>query len=181
MDVFEAIRSRRSVRCYSSKPIPDPLLARMQQALRYAPSACNIQPWHFVLVRDGQLRQQVAQAANGQNWMADAPVTVVACGLPGQAYKKMGGYGNSTDVDLAIALDHLTLAAVAEGLGTCWIGAFKEEQVRKLLGIPPAVKVVAMTPLGYPASADLIHPVQESRRKPMGELFSTDRYAGPAS
>jgi len=111
--------------------------------------------------------------------MAGAPIIVVACGLPKQAYKAMGGYGNSADVDVTIALDHLTLAAVAEGLGTCWIGAFGEPQVKRLLGVPRAVKVVAMTPLGYPASADLNRPLPQNQRKPAAEIFSTDRYHGP--
>ena len=179
MDVLEAIKTRRSVRAYSTQPIPAGVMERMRQALQLAPSACNHQPWHFVLVSDEGLRRQIAKAANGQSWMADAPVTVVACGLPGRAYKGMGGYGNSVDIDVTIALDHLTLAAVAEGLGTCWIGAFREPEIKRLLGVPRAVKVVAMTPLGYPASADLNHPVQEAQRKPAAEIFSTDRYDGP--
>jgi nitroreductase len=152
----------------------------MRQALRWAPSACNYQPWHFVLVSDKGLRWQIAKAANGQSWMADAPVTVVACGLPGRAYKQMGGYGNSVDMDVAIALDHLTLAAVADGLGTCWIGAFAEPEIKQLLGVPRPVKVVAMTPLGYPASADLNRPMEEAQRKSPAEIFSSDRYDGPS-
>ncbi|MCK4341694.1 MAG: nitroreductase family protein [Phycisphaerae bacterium] len=176
MDVLAAIRTRRSVRSYSSRPIPARVLARMKQALRWAPSACNMQPWRFVFVTDAELRRQVAQAAYDQLWMSVAPVTVVGCGLPGQAYKKMGGYGNSVDVDVAIALDHLTLAAVAAGLGTCWIGAFDEKQVKRVLDVPRHVKVVAMTPLGYPASPDLNTPLSESKRKPEAEVFSIDRY-----
>lgn len=176
MDILEAIRNRRSVRAFADKPVPAKVMQRMRQALRYAPSACNIQPWHFVLVEDAKLRQAVATAANGQDWMAQAPVIVVACGFPDQAYKHMGGYGNSVDVDVAIAIDHLTLAAVAEGLGTCWIGAFSENKVKKLLGMPASVKIVAMTPLGYPATPDLIGPIDEKRRKGEAEIFSTDKF-----
>jgi nitroreductase len=176
MDVLEAIKIRRSVREYSSRPIPPDVLERMRQALRYAPSACNLQPWRFIIVSDAELRQKVARAANDQLWMADAPVTVVGCGLLDEAYTGMGGHGNSVDVDLAIALDHLTLAAVAEGLGTCWIGAFDEQQVKQLLEVPRNVKVVAMTPLGYPASADLNSPISEDRRKTAAEIFNTDRW-----
>jgi len=179
MHVHEAIKKRRSVRSYAPDPIPAEVIERMRQALRSAPSACNYQPWHFIFVSDEAMRGKVAEAANGQMFIAAAPVTVVACGLPGQAYKKMGGEGNSVDIDVSIALDHLTLAAVAEGLGTCWIGAFRESEVKRLLGIPPAVRVVAMTPLGYPASPELNHPLEEHRRKPAGELFSADRYNGP--
>jgi nitroreductase len=179
MNVLDAIRTRRSVRSYAAKPIPAEVMEQMRQALRLAPSACNIQPWHFVFVADAALRREVAQAANGQMWMAEAPVIVVGCGVPEQAYKRMGGYGNSVDLDVAIALDHLTLAAVAEGLGTCWIGAFDEAKVKGLLGVPKPVKVVAMTPLGYPSSADLNHPVEHGQRKGEAEVFSVDLYGNP--
>lgn len=176
MNVLEAIRNRRSVRSYSSRAMPADVLERMRQALRSAPSANNQQPWHFIFVVDAELRRKLAQVANGQTWMADAPVTVVACGLSEQAYKKMGGRGNSADIDVAIAVDHLTLAAVAEGLATCWIGAFNEEQAKRLLEVPAQVKIVTMTPLGYPASPGLNYPLDEAKRKGAAEIFSTDRY-----
>jgi len=180
MEVYEAIRRRRSVRAYSSKPIPDDVLERVKRAIRSAPSACNYQPWHFIIVKDAAVRQELVRLSNNQRWMLDAPVFVVACGLPLQAYKAMGGYGNSADLDVAIAIDHLTLAAVAEGLGTCWIGAFDEAGAKKLLGVPAKAKVVAIVPLGYPISADLNHPLDESRRKAASEIFSEDRYGGRA-
>lgn len=176
MDVFNAIMTRRSVRSYAATPIPPDVLGRMRAALRAAPSACNIQPWHFIFVTDAELKKQVAKVAREQMWLADAPVIVVACGYPDKAYKKMGGHGSSVDIDLAIALDQLTLAAVSEGLGTCWIGAFSESAVKPLLGVPDDVKIVAMTPLGYPASADLIRPLDEMRRKSPAELFSENRF-----
>ena len=177
MDVHQAIITRRSVRSYSPRPIPPEVEDRMRQALRYAPSACNIQPWRFIWVTDPQTRKEVARASNDQLWMAEAPVTVVGCGLPDQAYKGMGGSGNSVEIDVAIALDHLSLAAVAEGLGTCWIGAFDEQEIKRLLGVPPEVKVVAMIPLGYPASPELNHPLDDTARKPRAEVFSAERYA----
>lgn len=176
MDVFDAIANRRSVRAYSSEAIPAELMRRMRQTLRAAPSACNYQPWHFILVTDQSLRQRLAKASRGQSCLAEAPVTVVACGLPDQAYKWMGGHGNSVEVDVAIAVDHLTLAAAAVGLGTCWIGAFDEAAVKQLLGIGPEVKVVALTPLGYPASPDMLCPLDQARRKGESEIFSVNRY-----
>ena len=179
MDVHEAIRRRRSIRAYSPQPIPADVMERMKQALRFAPSACNLQPWHFVFVVQAELRRELARIANGQHWMAEAPVTVVACGLPNKAFKNMRGHGNSAEIDVTIALDHLTLAAVAEGLGTCWIGAFDEAAAKKLLGVPAAAKVVAMTPLGYPVSAGMNHYLDETRRNPPDEVFSTDRYGTP--
>ncbi|HOW71574.1 MAG TPA: nitroreductase family protein [Phycisphaerae bacterium] len=179
MNVIDAIRTRRSVRAYSSKPISAGTIYRLAEAMRSAPSACNYQPWHFVWVQNAELRKGVAKAANDKLWLAEAPIIVVACGMPEKAYPKMGGYSNSVDIDLAIAMDHLILAATTEGLGTCWIGAFNEATVKQLLGIPAGVKIVAMTPLGYPASPDLLRPIREDERLPLSKIISTDRYAGP--
>lgn len=179
MNVMDAIRTRRSVRSYATDPLSPEVRKRMRDALRLAPSACNFQPWHFILVSEAGKRRALAAASNSQNWMADAPLIVVGCAVPDQAYQRMGGYGNSADLDVTIALDHLTLAAVAEGLGTCWIGAFDEGQVKALLNVPEEVKVVAMTPLGYPASPDLIRPLEPGKRKDESAIFSADRYGHP--
>lgn len=176
MDVLQAILNRRSVRAYDPRPIPEDVLVRLRVALRAAPSACNYQPWHFIFVTDAKLRQQLAVIAHDQHFMAEAPLIVVACGLRAEAYRGMGGRRSSVEVDVAIALDHLTLAAVADGLGTCWIGAFREDDARRLLGVPDDVDIIAMTPVGYPARPDLNHPLDETRRKPAAAIFSTDRY-----
>jgi len=177
MNVYEAIRTRRSVRRYSPQPIPEDTLSRLRDALRLAPSACNFQPWRFIFVTDQRLRTEFGQVAHQQTFIAQAPVIVVGCGFPDRAYKGMGGRGNSVDIDVAIALDHLTLAAVAEGLGTCWIGAFDEQAVKRLLEIPQEVKVVALTPLGFPESSDLIRPVVQNERKTERDVFSVNRFA----
>ena len=176
MSVLDVIERRRSVRSYDSKPIDPELMAKLRDALRLAPSACNKQPWKFILVSDQAVQDKLAVAAQGQSFIAEAPVIVVGCGSPADAYKNMGGYWNSVEIDVAIALDHLTLAAAEAGLGTCWIGAFDEAEVKKLLGIPDDVKVVAMTPVGFPSSPDLIHAVDASGRKPEDKVFSTDRF-----
>ena len=175
MDVMEAIRNRRSVRSYDPRPLPADVMQRMKDALRLAPSACNNQPWKFVLVTDAALKTKLGGAARGQMFICDAPVIVVGVGFPEQAYKSMGGHGNSIDIDIAIALDHLTLAAVADGLGTCWIGAFDEAAVKELIGAGEDCKIVAMTPLGYPVEADLIHPVAADKRRAEGQVFASDR------
>ena len=175
MDVLEAIRKRRSVRQYASTPIPEAVMRPMRQALRFAPSACNYQPWHFVLVEDEQMRRDLAHAAKDQTFIAEAPVVIVACGFPDRA-GKIGGRGDTAEIDVSIALDHLTLAAVEAGLGTCWIGAFSETEVKALLTVPENVKVVALTPLGYPSSPELIHALDEGQRKPESEIFSLNRF-----
>ena len=176
LSVTEAIQTRRSVREYDARPIADDVMGRMKDALRLAPSACNNQPWRFVLVAEDALKRQLAEAARNQSFIAEVPVIVVGVGLPGAAYKTMGGYGNSVDVDVAIALDHLTLAAAAEGLGTCWIGAFDEAAVKRLINAPSDSKIVALTPLGYPARPELLGPAAPGRRKSESEVFVRERF-----
>jgi len=177
MEVLEAIKNRRSVRAYDKRPIAAESYQKLRQALRFAPSACNFQPWRFIFVEDDELKSEVAKASRKQMWMAEAPLIVVPCGFPGSAYQTMGGYNNSIDIDLAIALDHLSLTAVAEGLGTCWIGAFDERELKTTLQLPQETKIPALMPVGYPASADLIHPVDEKKRKTEKEIFNANYYS----
>ena len=171
MDVFEAITRRASIRTYRPDPVPQPKLENVLAAMREAPSACNFQPYRFVVVTDEEVRAQLALACRAQHFVARAPVVIVGCGVPDDAYKRMGGHGNSVDVDVAIAMDHMTLAAAAEGLGTCWIGAFDEPQVRRILQIPDSVRVIALSPLGFPAA-----PGKPHRRKPLDDLICWDKW-----
>jgi len=176
MNVMDAVKNRRSVREYADRPIPPEILQRLRDALRYAPSACNYQPWKFIFIQEESQRRAVTQTCKGQNWIAGAPLIVVACGFPDRAYPSMGGVGNSIDIDLAIALDHLSLVAVAEELGTCWIGAFEESALKKVLKVPQEAKIAALMPVGYPARSNLIHPLEESRRKKPTQIFSQETY-----
>ena len=176
MSVLNAIRMRRSIREYLSKEIPADVKERLLESLRFAPSACNIQPWRFILIADAQRRRQVAEACKRQMWMADAPLIVAGCGIPLEAYRHMGGYGNSADVDVAIALDHLTLVAAEEGLGTCWIGAFDEKAVKRILSVPDDVRIIALTPVGYPAEKGaLTTQMSKKRKEPLG-IFPNERW-----
>lgn len=176
MDVHEAIRIRRSVREYRPDAIPPNVLDRLMEVLRLAPSACNYQPWRFVFVSDEGRRRRLADACHGQTFVGEAPWVVVGCALMHQAYGRMGESRSSADIDVAIALDHLTLAAAAEGLGTCWIGSFHEPSVRSLVGAPDAVRVVALTPLGYPRRGDLLRPLSADERKPREEIIGLERF-----
>ena len=174
MDVHEAIRQRRSVRAYQDKAVADDVLRRVLEAARLAPSAKNRQEWRFIVVRDEKLRRELARAAHDQLFIAEAPVCLAFCATEDDCVMSCGH--KAGPIDAAIAEAYVTLAAVAEGLGTCWIGAFSEEKVKQLLGVPANVKVVAMTPLGYPASPDLIGPIDEKRRKDEAEIFSKDKF-----
>ena len=176
MAVLDVMKRRRSIRKYSSRAIPAAAKERLLDSLRFAPSACNNQPWRFILVEDPDRKKQIGQASRGQMWMADAPLIVVGCGFPDQAYPHMGGYGNSIDIDLSIALDHLTLAAADEGLGTCWIGAFDEKAIKGILGIPEAVKIVAMMPVGYPADENALSKPADKKRKEPSVIFQKEQW-----
>ena len=171
MNVLETIRLRRSVRRYKSDPVPDDILGRILEAARLAPSAKNIQPWKFIVVRDPAKRAELAKAAFNQRYLAEAPLVVVACGLPGIAYPRQGGFLNSWPIDVAIAFEHLVLQAADEGLGTCWIGAFDETAARAVLGVPDDARVMAMTPLGWPAESP-----PARGRKAMAEIVSYEKY-----
>jgi len=173
MDIYEAINERTSVRSYISEPVEEEKLKRILDAARLAPSGKNGQPWTFIIVRDEETRKKLVPACKGQEFIAQAPVVIVACGREELAYKKMGGYWNSLPVDIGIALEHLMLAAAAEGLGTCWIGAFYEEEVKKLLSIPEDVKVIALTPVGYPAGEK-----QRRPRKSLEEVVMYEKWQG---
>jgi nitroreductase len=169
MDVNEVIRTRRSIRKYKADPISDEILTKVLEAARLAPSANNEQPWKFIIVRDERMKQNLVSACRDQSFIAEAPLVIVACGLPNKSH--IGGYTSSVQVDVAIALDHLTLAAWAEGLGTCWIGAFYEKMVKRLLSIPNDVKVIALTPLGYPMEIP-----EKKPRKYLAEIICYDKF-----
>jgi len=148
MDIYHAIETRKSVRAFLSKEVPDDMLGRLLEAARIAPSAKNLQEWRFVVVRDPEKRRKLAKAAKGQTFVGEAPV-VLACCAETDGYVMTCGQA-CYPIDLAIAIDHITLCAAAENLGTCWIGAFHEDEVKKLLGIPDDVRVVSLLPIGYP-------------------------------
>lgn len=170
MRIAEAIKERRSVRDYKALPVPDEKLMRILNAARMAPSAGNRQPWKFIVVRDKKRRKAIARAASSQNFVGEAPVVIaavalspdrpMACGVPSYA------------VDLAIAVDHMTLLATEEGLGSCWIGAFSQDEVRSILNIPQDHKVVALLPLGYPADTP-----RSKIRKPLEEIVAYEAFS----
>jgi nitroreductase len=171
MEFYDVILKRKSVRKYDPEPIPEKILKKILEAGRIAPSAKNIQPWRFIVIKDPEMKKKVAEACNNQMFMAEADVIVCGCALEKIAYGRMGGSLNSYPIDLAIAFDHMILAATSEGLGTCWIGAFSEEKVKEVLGVPKDVRVVALTPIGYPAEEPKGRP-----RKELKEIVSYDKY-----
>ena len=170
MDVMEAILKRRSIRRYKDKPIEKAKLNRVLEAGRQAPSAGNTQPWKIVVVTDPDTRRKLAHAARDQDFVAQASAVLVGCAE--KTDKVMTCGQTAYPIDVAICLTTMSLAAVGEGLGTCWVGAFHEDQVKEILGIPAEVRVVELMPLGYPAEDP-----PARARKPMDEFMATDRWS----
>ncbi len=161
MEFFACIQARRSVRSFRSDPIPAAKLQKLLEAARLAPTAGNVQPWFFYVVRDKQMQGQLADAALGQTWMLTAPVMVVVCADLSRAQGSYGRRGVELYAiqDTAAAVENLLLAAVAEGLAGCWVGAFREEVAARALQVDPKkLRPVALIPLGYPNESPRIPP-----------------------
>lgn len=140
MEFTEVVEKRRSIRRYKSDPVADDLIEKVLESARVAPSAGNREPWHFIVVKDVERKN----ALGLREWAAEAPVIIVGC------------TDHTTSptwhlVDFAIAFEHIMLAATNLGLGTCWMGRLDNETIKKALNIPETIKLVAVTPLGYPA------------------------------
>ncbi len=148
MEVYKAIATRRSVRSYLGKPVPRRTILRLVDAARLAPSASNRQEWRFLVVEDRKKIEELAEKAKCNSFVAKAPVIIACCAKPDGHIMKCGL--RSYPIDVAIAIDHITLAAVSEGLGTCWIGSFEERIARRLLCIPAPMRIVQLLALGYP-------------------------------
>ncbi|MGE5554561.1 MAG: nitroreductase family protein [Betaproteobacteria bacterium] len=169
-DVIDAIRERRSVRRFQSRPIPEATVGRLLECAVLAPSAGNVQAWHFYVVKDEERRQALAAAAHHQLFLAQAPVVVVVCADLPRIANRYGERGTSLYViqDTAAAVQNILLAANAFGLATCWIGSFEEGEVAKVIGVDPAaLRPVAIIPVGYPAE----DPAQRPRR-PLDEVVT---------
>ncbi len=169
MDTLQAIHERRSIRRYRPDPIPEDDLASIIEAGHLAPSAANRQPWKFILVSDPEQKAALAEACRGQSWMAEAACILVGIGLPDVSAKWY-------PVDVAIAMQNMVLAAWSLGYGTCWIGAFDPESVKKVCRIPKDADVVALTPIGVPAVSPDARP-----RKEIAEVFADGTFDKPWS
>ena len=169
MTFQELIRVRRSIRGYRSDPIDEDVLRRVLHAGRIAPTACNLQPFSLIVVASAETRHRMREVY-ARDWFWQAPVIVVGCAEPAKAWKRGDGW-NAVEIDLAIVMDHIILSATEEGLGTCWVCAFDEAKAKEILLVPPEVRVLAMTPLGYPASA-----ARPFARKPLEELVRREHW-----
>jgi nitroreductase len=180
MDIMQAIKGRRAVRKYKTDPVSDKDVETVLEAARWAPSWANTQCWRFVVVRDPQLKGKLADTLRLKENRAaaavrDAPVVIVACAELGKSGYRRGKIetdkGDWFMFDTALAMQNLTLAAHAVGLGTVHLGLFDAKEVAKILDVPDGAVVVEMTPLGYPDE----QPVAP-RRKELSEIVSKDKF-----
>ena len=169
MEFSELIEKRYSVRAYKPDPVEDDKLHQVLQAVRLAPTASNRQPFQFIVIHTAGREEELKRIYN-RDWFLQAPLVICACGVPAQGWVRRDGK-SYCDVDVAIAMDHLILAAADVGLGTCWIGAFDPDAAREVLDLPDDVEPVAFTPLGYPA--DRLSP---KKRKPLSELVRYENW-----
>jgi nitroreductase len=160
-ELLRIIYNRRSVRRYERKPVPDDVLRAILEAGRQAPSARNLQPYCFIVVQDPELKKKLV-FSEWNRFIEEAPIVIVGCG---------DSRAKWAAVDVAIALQNMVIAAEALDLGTCWIGHFIEDEVKKALKIPEHMKVVAMITLGYPAERPEPRP-----KKSLKELVRYDTY-----
>ena len=169
MNILEAINKRRSIRAYLNTPIEDDKLNKVLEAGRLAPSANNRQMVKYIVVTDEAVKMKLASAAKNQRFIASAPVILVACGTEPDRIMTCGQYAYT--IDVSISLSYMMLEAAELNLGTCWLGAFDEGEVKKILSIPEPIRVVAMTPLGYPDEDPKQRP-----RKSMEEIVCYNEY-----
>jgi nitroreductase len=174
MDLYEVVRTRRSVRKYRPDSIPQEVLTRVLDAARIAPSGSNRQPTRLIVVTDEEIKAKLIPMCHDQAFIATAPAVIVACGrdITYNRGEWMGRY--AMIVDVVIAVDHLTLAARAEGLGTCWIGSFSNAALKEFFDLPEDVDVVALTPLGYPDGDPFTEP---EGRISLDEFVRWDRWS----
>jgi nitroreductase len=162
MEFKELIAARRSIRKYKSHPVPPAKLLKLQEALRIAPSGANKQDFAFIFVTDPRKRGRIASEAGHQDMLAQAPMLMVAVCAPGESF------------NVAIAVDHMVLAATDEGLGTCWVGWFERDPVKRILGIPDSKEVPIIVTIGFADEQPEARP-----RKPLDKLIMKDGYVEP--
>ena len=169
--LMDIIRKRRSIRRYKPDPIPENEIRYILEAAREAPSWNNQQCWRFIVVRDKEVQKKLAEASKRRMWMAQAPIIIVACANPSQSGKRRFGGQEYYLVDIGVCVEHMVLAATERGLGTCWIGDFDENSVKRLLGIPGNIRAVALIPVGLPDEEPTPTP-----RKELQELYTEERW-----
>jgi nitroreductase len=173
MDVSDAVAKRRSIRTYKKRDLPQGTVEKLLEAARQAPSAGNVLPWEFVVANTQKTKQHIANAAFGQKSLEEASVVIVVCADEKRAAVAYGARGKTLYClqDTAAAIQNILLTACSLGLGTCWIGAFKEAEGRKVINAPIYMRPVALIPVGYPNEAS-----NGRLRRPLGEIMHMETF-----
>ncbi len=175
MTFLDLARRRASIRGYRRDPVPDDVLAGVLEAARIAPTAANRQPFRVLVVRT-EGREDELRRIYDRDWFVGAPIVLCVVAVRDEAWVRTMYDGRShADVDAAIVMDHMVLAATEAGLGTCWIAAFDPAAARDVLGIPPEGEPMLFSPLGYPAPDHVISP-RHGQRRPLEELVRYDHW-----
>lgn len=172
MSFLELAKKRYSVRDYKDMPVEKEKIYQILEAGRISPSAVNYQPWHFIVITDESVKSKVAETYP-RDWFSRVPVVIIVCGDHVTSWKRKDGKDHC-DLDAAIAVDHMTLAAADIGLGTCWVCAFDAQRCHEILGLPENIEVIALMPLGYPTDKK----APEKKRKSIEEVVSWEGYEG---
>ncbi len=161
----QLVEKRYSCRNFSSQAIEKEKLEFVLDVVRMAPSACNLQPWQFVVVMQPAMLEKLHECYS-RDWFRTAPCCIVALGNHQQAWHRPNDGKDHCDIDLAIAIDHLTLAAADNGLGTCWVCNFDAKKCAEIVELPTHLEVIALMPIGYPAE----NSIPEKKRNPLNEI-----------
>ena len=175
MDVLDAIRAFRPCASFQSRPVPPEKLKAVMAAARLAPSQRNLQPWRFVVVQDDERKRLLAQSCPKGRLIAEAPAAIVAFAVEEDIPVTVGGYISAYPLDVAVAVDHLQLAATSEGLGTNWLVDFNEAKVRSVLSVPEGIHPLAVIPIGFPAEPNGSASLETGRKSP-DEVVAYDRF-----
>ncbi|MDR1332668.1 MAG: nitroreductase family protein [Tannerella sp.] len=174
MQLIDLIRKRCSVRSYSPAPVEQEKLDYVLEAARLAPSACNLQPWRFVVIRSAEARAK-AQACYEREWFRSAPLYILVCSDHSRSWKRPSDGKDHADIDVSIAAEHICLAAAEQGLGTCWVCHFDAKRCAESFGLPDGIEAAILIPLGYPSAPDVFERTPKMRR-PAAETVVADRY-----
>jgi nitroreductase len=173
MEVFKAIKGRRSIRAFKEQNVSEETIKKLIESATWAPSAGNIQPWEFIIVKERETKKGLSEAALNQEFLEEAPVLIIVCANEIKSSQRYGTRGTTLYCiqDTAAAIQNIHLTAFSLGLGTCWVGAFDENQAREILHVPKGIRPVAMIPVGYPNEKPKLR-----ERQPLSEIVHSETF-----
>jgi nitroreductase len=178
LEFFETIERRRSVRSFKDEPMKNRDLAKILNAAVLAPSAGDIQPWEFIVTTDEAVKRDLAMASFGQSWIEEAPVIVTVCAKEAASASRYGDRGSRLYCiqDTAAAVQNILLASTALGYGSCWVGAFDEKEVSKVLKTPKGIRPIAIIPIGIPGETPEVRPRKDLKRVLHFEVYGKQKF-----